>query len=43
MTADALSRFDLNKFKSDVGDVMMDNDPTDCTNALNLIISKCFT
>ncbi len=28
MTADALSRFDLNKFKSDIGDVMMDSDPT---------------
>ena len=42
MTADALSRFDIDKFKSDIQNVVMDRRPTECDNALNLIINKCF-
>ena len=42
MTADALSRFDIDCFKSDIMNVMMDQCPTECSNALNIIINKCF-
>ncbi len=43
LTADALSRFDLDKFKSDICGIAMDNDETPCEIALDSIIDCCFT
>ncbi len=42
LTADALSRFDLKKFHSDIQNARMDSIATDCAPALDLILSKCF-
>ncbi len=42
LTADALSRFDLEMFKKDVGNIVMDNNETVCSVALDKILNKCF-
>ena len=42
LTADALSRFDLDKFKCDIGDIEMDSHPSDCSQAIKFIVGKCF-
>ena len=40
-TADALSRFMTQKFHSDCG-VMMNTKPSDCNEAVQLIVNMCF-
>ena len=42
LTADALSRFDIDKFKSDINGITMDAAPTNCTSALDQIVAMCF-
>ena len=42
LTADALSRFDMEMFKEDIKGIDMDRDETECKVALDLILAQCF-
>ncbi|MCP4478643.1 MAG: hypothetical protein GY818_11175 [Planctomycetaceae bacterium] len=41
-TADALSRFDLEKFKDDIDGIVMDSVESPCLKALDFVLFKCF-
>ncbi len=41
-TADALSRFDLEKFKDDIDGIVMDSAESPCLKALDFVLFKCF-